>query len=691
LLDLLPIGVCACDATGSITRYNRKAAEIWGREPAIGHVDELYCGSHRLFWPDGRSLAHGDTPTADAIRTGRRHTDLDVIIQQPSGRRVRVRLTVEPLRDELGAVSGAICCYQDTADRAEERPPNDQKPLPGTIIDATPECVKVVHRDGTLLRINQAGLRMIEADGIEQVEGRSVSGLIADEHRALWMARHQAVCDGHGQTWEFDMIGLRGGRRHMVTHAAPLTLEDGTVAQLAVTHDITERKQNEDAVRLSESRLRQLLDALPNAIYTTDADGRVVFFNHAAAEISGRQPEAGSDRWCVTWKLYRPDGSPLPLDQCPMAVALKERRPVRGEEVIAERPDGTRIPFIPFPTPLFDDSGAMVGGVNMLVDISDRKKAEEHARHLAAIVEFSDDAIVSKDTNGIIQTWNRGAERLFGYKAEEIVGKPVNMLIPADRQDEEPKILDRIRRGERIDHYETVRVRKDGTTLDISLTVSPLKDSNGRVIGASKIARDITERRRQEERRRLLTNELNHRVKNTLATVQSIAAQTFRGEDAPVLQFQMRLIALARAHDVLTRENWEGANLDELVDRTITAIYAEPQRRFYISGPSLRLRPKAALSLSMALHELCTNAAKYGALSNDVGRVTIAWRIDDTGDHSRLRLTWREHGGPAVETPGRKGFGSRLLERALARELRARVKLLFPPDGVVCEIDSPLT
>ena len=213
-----------------------------------------------------------------------------------------------------------------------------------------------------------------------------------------------------------------------------------------------------------------------------------------------------------------------------MAVALKEDRPVRGVEAIAERPDGTRVPFMPYPTPLHDAEGRLIGAINMLVDISERKKAEEYAGRLAAIVEFSDDAIVSKDTKGIIQTWNRGAERLFGYEAEEIIGRPVSILIPPDRQDEEPEILNRIRRGEYVPPYETVRRRKDGSIVDVSLTVSPLKDARGQVVGASKIARDITEKRRNEERRQLLVNELNHRVKNTLATVQSLAAQTFRGE-----------------------------------------------------------------------------------------------------------------------------------------------------------------
>ena len=163
-----------------------------------------------------------------------------------------------------------------------------------------------------------------------------------------------------------------------------------------------------------------------------------------------------------------------------------------------------------------------------LVDIGDRKHSEESDWRLAAIVENCDDAIVSKDLQGIIRSWNAGAQRLFGYSAEEVVGKPITILIPTDRQHEEPGILERIRRGERIEHYETVRQRKDGSLVDISLTVSPVKNANGEVIGASKIARDITERKRARELQKLFVDEMKHRIKNTLATVQAIATQTMR-------------------------------------------------------------------------------------------------------------------------------------------------------------------
>ena len=253
------------------------------------------------------------------------------------------------------------------------------------------------------------------------------------------------------------------------------------------------------AVLESEQRYSQLIKSLPAAVYTTDARGHVTLYNEAAAILWGREPEIGRDLWCGSYKIFRPDGTVLPMDQCPMAMTLKEGRAIRGQEIVIERPDGTRRNILPYPDPIRDATGKIVGAVNMLMDITDMKRAEEASRHLAAIVESSDDAIVSKDLNGIIQSWNRGAEKLFGYQANEIIGQPITILMPPEQVREELDILQRIRSGEHIQHYETVRRRKDGSLFEISLTISPIRQNNGKITGASKIGRDIT-RQKQAER-----------------------------------------------------------------------------------------------------------------------------------------------------------------------------------------------
>lgn len=262
----------------------------------------------------------------------------------------------------------------------------------------------------------------------------------------------------------------------------------------------------ERADAVSDKQFRHALDALPAAVYITDAEGRLTYLNSAAINFSGRIPELGSDSWCVTWKLFRPDGRPLPYDQCPMAMALKEGRAVYGEEIIAERPDGTRRWFSPFPTPLRDVEGKIVGAINMLIDITERKRQEPTSTLLAAIVDSSDDAIVSKNLDGIITSWNQSAARIFGYSSAEAIGQHITLIIPSDRRKEEVEILARLRRGERVEHFDTVRRRKDGQLVDVSLTISPIRDESGTIIGASKVARDVSERKQADRTQGLLSS-----------------------------------------------------------------------------------------------------------------------------------------------------------------------------------------
>jgi PAS domain S-box-containing protein len=383
LLDVLPVAVYVCGRDGRVLQYNRCAAELWGREPDLNSPSERFCGSYKIYRTDGTYVAHAECPMADVLRTGVPVRAFEAMFERPDGRRVTCLVNIDPLRDASGQIVGAVNCFQDItgAKQASDETYRSREHL-RAIVETTPECVKIVARDGTLLHMNPAGLQMVEAARSDDVEGACTFDLIAPEHRDFWRARHLRVCDGEKLSWEFDIIGLHGARRHMETHAAPLRLRDGSVAQLAITRDVTERKQQEEALRDSERRLRELLEALPAAVSTTDATGRISFYNQAAAELAGRRPALGKDEWCVTWRLYWPDGRPMPHEECPMAVALKENRPVRGAEALAERPDGTRVPFIPYPTPLRDSTGALVGAVNMLVDISEQKRTEAELRRL---------------------------------------------------------------------------------------------------------------------------------------------------------------------------------------------------------------------------------------------------------------------------------------------------------------------
>jgi PAS domain S-box-containing protein len=244
---------------------------------------------------------------------------------------------------------------------------------------------------------------------------------------------------------------------------------------------------------------QQLIQTLPGAIYTCDANGYILTYNQSAAVLWGSKPEIGKDTWCGSWKIFKADGTPLSRDQCPMAIALKEGKVLDDIEIIVERPDGQKRNIMNYPRPFFNTKGKVIGAINMLVDITDTKNIEERKEHFAAIIQSSDDAIISKTLEGTITSWNNSAERIFGYTAQEMIGKHITRIIPVDRLDEETKILARLKRGERIDHFETKRITKDGRLLDISLSISPIKNSKGIIIGASKIARDITAQKKAEQ------------------------------------------------------------------------------------------------------------------------------------------------------------------------------------------------
>jgi PAS domain S-box-containing protein len=316
------------------------------------------------------------------------------------------------------------------------------------------------------------------------------------------------------------------------------------------------------------------------------------------------------------------------------------------------------------------------------------RESEQRLSWLASIVESSDDAIVSKNLDGVITSWNKGAERIFGYTAKEAVGKPITILIPSDQHDEERAILERIRRGERIDHYETVRRRKDGSLIVISLTVSPVANAEGKILGASKIARDITERKRSEEQIAALAREAEHRTRNVLATVQ--ATVNLSQSDTPddlKSAIAGRIQALATVHALFVESRWSGAKLHSLVAQELKPYRRDGDARVRIDGPNLSLEPDRAQTIAVTLHELATNAAKYGALSVAEGLVEVTWSL---AVDRRLVLRWIERGGPPVERPTRRGFGTQVMERMIRGQLKGEMRHDWRKEGLVCEITLPV-
>lgn len=324
--------------------------------------------------------------------------------------------------------------------------------------------------------------------------------------------------------------------------------------------------------------------------------------------------------------------------------------------------------------------------------------ATSEARYRLAVESATDYAIFTIDLAGRITGWNSGAQNLLGWSDDEVVGRPANVIFtPEDDRDAVAEKEMRLAVSEgRADDNRWHR-RKDGGRFWANGLMMPMRDDAGGLAGFLKILRDRTDARRAHEHQQLLINELNHRVKNTLATVQAFITQTLRtAASLPEAReaITARLIALAKAHDVLTAECWEGADLAQIVADALR-VHAGDGQRCTWQGNSVRVTPRIALALSMMLHELATNAIKYGALSNATGTVAVSWALSSTdglGSDAgiRLGLRWEERDGPPVTTPIRNGFGSRMIERGLANELSGEVRLRYEPTGVICTVDMPL-
>lgn len=380
LIEMLPVAAYACDARGQILWFNEQAAKLWGRRPRIGDETERFCGSYKL-WFKGELTSHDQCPMAYVLRTGDPISGVEAVVERPDGSRVWAMVHIAPIRNAQGTLAGAINCFHDTTALhvAQEELQSRQAELED-FFENSAMGMHIVAADGTILRANKAELALLgyaaeEYIGLNvreiHVDHDTIEDILERLRRGEMLYRQQAR-----------LRAKDGSIRHVLI-TTNANFRDGQLLNTrCVTTDVTQEVFAKQRAAQAEDRFRQLVEALPAAIYTTDAEGRITFYNKAAVQMSGREPELGSDQWCVTWKLYLPDGTPLPHDACPMAVAIRENRSVRGVEAVAERPDGSRVPFIPYPTPLHDEEGKLVGAVNMLVDVSERKQAETQQRLL---------------------------------------------------------------------------------------------------------------------------------------------------------------------------------------------------------------------------------------------------------------------------------------------------------------------
>jgi PAS domain S-box-containing protein len=315
----------------------------------------------------------------------------------------------------------------------------------------------------------------------------------------------------------------------------------------------------------------------------------------------------------------------------------------------------------------------------------ERKENDAANALLAAIVASTGDAILSMDVDGTIRTWNPAAERIFGFAAHEAIGQSAGIVVPEDRADERAGIYAEVRAGRTV-FMETVRKTKAGQNFHVSINVAPLRSVDGSVLGICSVVHDISELKRREEQAQFLARELAHRTKNLLAVIIGMAHETARhSRDLTEFKngFSNRLYGLARSQDLLLQKDWEGVYLHDLLVAQLSP-FAQNDERVALSGPQVFLKPEAVHNIGLAIHELATNASKYGALSATSGRVEVSWNVIQADEHApTLRILWREFEGPAVHAPVANGFGRVVIEDMMKRALRAEVTLVYSPEGLV--------
>ena len=458
--------------------------------------------------------------------------------------------------------------------------------------------------------------------------------------------------------------------------------------------DVTERLQAEHSMRESQERLDLAVGAHNIGIFDWHVpSGRVIWTRELEA-LFGLQP--GEFKGTAEDFQDRVLPEDLPRAQAETEAALAEGRDLIGYNFRIRRTDGAIRWIEGVSRVVYNANGAPQRIVGTNFDVTERVLAEQAMRASRERLDLAVGAhavgIYDWDLRNGATTWTGELEEIFGLERGTFEGHNDHFrrrVLREDLAQIDAETAAAIDVGRELVNYQFRIVRADGAVRWIEGASRFIYDARGHAVRIVGTNVDVTERKVAEEHQRLLINELNHRVKNTLAIVQAIAWQSFRSggmSKAARESFEGRLAALAAAHDVLTRQNWEAGSIAQIVAEAV-APQDPGDGRLTLTGPLVDLEPKTAVALALAVHELATNAVKYGALSSPTGRVDVCW----TAERGLLRLRWRETGGPAVEGPIQRGFGARLLEQGLAEELGGAVRLEFQTQGVLCTVEAPLS
>ena len=653
-----------------IDQHVRRALEPWS--PAYVVIDANH-DVLRFGGDTGRYLAPSsgaaslnlfqllDKPLRGAVRTvvlqtfasGKRviHDGLSILL---NGHERSLRLIVEPLAEDDGKVEMCVLAF------------NELEPAPRTT-ESIPDG-----KPGSEL----ARLRTLE-----------------EELRGTRVQLHTAIDLHETASEELKSANEEYQSVNEELQSANEELETSTEEMQSINEELqtvnAELNSKNTALNLVNSDIRNLLDSTQIATLFLDRDLHIRNYTPVMTQLFHlRDGDKGRPITEISPRINYPE---LKSD---VTRVLREmtvsERTLRGE--------GDAPTFLLRMRPYLTIDNVVDGVVLTFVDITESQRHyNEHAR-LAAIVNSSRDAIFGFSLDERISSWNASAERIFGLLAKQVIGKPLSLLMPPELSAEAKMFFASTDRSLRLPEFEMTWVRPNGESVPLAMSYSPVCDFDGTLFAGKMIARDVTERVRAERHTEMMMAELNHRVKNTLATVQAIAQQTIiNAPDLPTFSesFLSRLLALSHTHNLLAQDAWLGASLVGMINNELAPYRRDSDARgndahVHLHGDDIHLLPKQALALSMALHELATNAGKYGALSVPEGLVTITWTTRMKGQRPWLLLLWAETGGPTVKPPTRRGFGSRLIDEGVPYELDGEVTLAFPRNGVTCNIDVPL-
>lgn len=558
--------------------------------------------------------------------------------------------------------------------------------------DNAPVMIRVTEPDGSCSFLSRT---WNEFTGQTEGEGAG-SGWLAPVHPEDRPGVARRFAEAHAPVGsfraEYRLRRADGVYRWVIDAAAPRLREDGGfLGYIGSVMDITDRREVEEALQESEARCRRLLEAMPQLVWRAAPDGRITYYNSRIAAFHGA-PSGDAGQWDWSTVLHEED-------RAPTTAAWQRAVEARADYQFMHRlrmADGAFRWHLSRATPILDDTGALLEWFGTATDIDDLQRVQEEVLRTSTLLRLIGDStpnlLYAKNRHGRMLYVNAAVPRVVGRPAEEILGASDAEFLPDPVDAVAIQANDRrvLTDGETLDVDEQMTGR-DGRTGWYRSVKAPLRDARGRIIGLVGITSDMTARREAEERERLLSREIDHRAKNMLAVVHSLVQMT-RADDVAGLRAAItgRIQSLARVHSLLAAGRWEGVDLPTLVREELAAFAGQDTARVTAAGPALNLKPAAAQALALVLHELATNAAKYGALSVGAGRLDIAWELSGgLGSGGRLTLHWQERGGPPVVPPARSGFGSTVIRASVERQLQGTVTLEWLAGGLCCVLSIP--